>query len=93
MLLSFFCLNHLANAPPSKNTESLIRNLGKGNTADFNGCRECSICLGSVLVRFSPAPLLQTHCTNKTATLPMSVYGRLRPRMALQMCQSLDPHS
>lgn len=34
----------------SKNTESLIRNLGKGDTADYAGCRECSICLGSVLV-------------------------------------------
>lgn len=34
----------------SKNTESLIRNLGKGDTADYEGCRECSICLGSVLV-------------------------------------------
>lgn len=34
----------------SKNTESLIKNLGKGETADYSGCRECSICLGSVLV-------------------------------------------
>jgi hypothetical protein len=35
----------------SKNTESLINNLGKGKAAtDFAGCRECSICLGSVLV-------------------------------------------
>lgn len=42
-----------ANVNPSKNTESLIKNLGKGNTADYSGCRECSICLGSVLVRFS----------------------------------------
>lgn len=33
----------------NKNTESLIRNLGKGETADYSGCRECSICLGSVL--------------------------------------------
>ncbi|BCR99465.1 FHA domain protein [Aspergillus luchuensis] len=33
----------------NKNTESLIRNLGKGDTADYSGCRECSICLGSVL--------------------------------------------
>ncbi|KAL2000529.1 hypothetical protein VTN02DRAFT_2969 [Thermoascus thermophilus] len=33
----------------NKNTESLIRNLGKGNNADYAGCRECSICLGSVL--------------------------------------------
>lgn len=36
----------------SKNTESLIKNLGKGETADYSGCRECSICLGSVLVCF-----------------------------------------
>lgn len=34
----------------SKNTASLIKNLGKGETADYSGCRECSICLGSVLV-------------------------------------------
>lgn len=35
----------------SKNTETLIKNLGKGKDAeDFAGCRECSICLGSVLV-------------------------------------------
>ncbi|CAG8414138.1 unnamed protein product [Penicillium salamii] len=33
----------------NKNTESLIKNLGKGETADYSGCRECSICLGSVL--------------------------------------------
>ncbi|KAJ5946281.1 E3 ubiquitin-protein ligase DMA2 [Penicillium verhagenii] len=33
----------------NKNTESLINNLGKGETADYAGCRECSICLGSVL--------------------------------------------
>ncbi|TQB68986.1 hypothetical protein MPDQ_002449 [Monascus purpureus] len=33
----------------NKNTESLIRNLGKGGAADYAGCRECSICLGSVL--------------------------------------------
>ncbi|KAL2815155.1 hypothetical protein BJX63DRAFT_170811 [Aspergillus granulosus] len=33
----------------NKNTESLIKNLGKGEAADYNGCRECSICLGSVL--------------------------------------------
>ncbi|KAL1975997.1 hypothetical protein VTN31DRAFT_4389 [Thermomyces dupontii] len=34
----------------NKNTETLIKNLGKGKDAeDFAGCRECSICLGSVL--------------------------------------------
>ncbi|OJJ51086.1 hypothetical protein ASPZODRAFT_107322 [Penicilliopsis zonata CBS 506.65] len=33
----------------NKNTESLIQNLGKGDTSDYSGCRECSICLGSVL--------------------------------------------
>ncbi|PGH03238.1 hypothetical protein AJ79_07433 [Helicocarpus griseus UAMH5409] len=34
----------------NKNTASLINNLGKGNNAaDYAGCRECSICLGSVL--------------------------------------------
>ncbi|KAL4887291.1 hypothetical protein BJY04DRAFT_212333 [Aspergillus karnatakaensis] len=33
----------------NKNTESLIKNLGKGETGDYSGCRECSICLGSVL--------------------------------------------
>ncbi|CEJ58792.1 Putative FHA domain protein [Penicillium brasilianum] len=33
----------------NKNTESLIKNLGKGDGADYSGCRECSICLGSVL--------------------------------------------
>ncbi|KAL3455467.1 hypothetical protein BJX64DRAFT_68510 [Aspergillus heterothallicus] len=33
----------------NKNTESLIKNLGKGEAANYNGCRECSICLGSVL--------------------------------------------
>ncbi|KAL2838824.1 hypothetical protein BJY01DRAFT_219756 [Aspergillus pseudoustus] len=33
----------------NKNTESLIKNLGKGEAVDYNGCRECSICLGSVL--------------------------------------------
>ncbi|RAL14550.1 FHA domain protein [Aspergillus homomorphus CBS 101889] len=33
----------------NKNTENLIKNLGKGDTADYSGCRECSICLGSVL--------------------------------------------
>ncbi|PLB44258.1 hypothetical protein P170DRAFT_430162 [Aspergillus steynii IBT 23096] len=41
--------NDGANKTPSKNTESLIKNLGKGETADYAGCRECSICLGSVL--------------------------------------------
>ena len=50
----------------SKNTESLIRNLGKGNTTDYNGCRECSICLGSVLVRifFPPSPFRAPATTN-----------------------------
>ncbi|KKK27326.1 hypothetical protein ARAM_000438 [Aspergillus rambellii] len=33
----------------NKNTESLIKNLGKGDAVDYSGCRECSICLGSVL--------------------------------------------
>ncbi|KAJ5894247.1 Zinc finger RING-type [Penicillium taxi] len=33
----------------NKNTESLIKNLGKGEKTDYSGCRECSICLGSVL--------------------------------------------
>ncbi|KAF3483401.1 FHA domain-containing protein [Arthroderma uncinatum] len=35
----------------NKNTEALINNLGKGSTdaTDYEGCRECSICLGSVL--------------------------------------------
>ncbi|EPS32359.1 hypothetical protein PDE_07319 [Penicillium oxalicum 114-2] len=33
----------------NKNTETLIKNLGKGEGADYSGCRECSICLGSVL--------------------------------------------
>ncbi|KAJ5489125.1 E3 ubiquitin-protein ligase DMA2 [Penicillium diatomitis] len=33
----------------NKNTESLIKNLGKGDGANYSGCRECSICLGSVL--------------------------------------------
>ncbi|KAJ6144953.1 Zinc finger RING-type [Penicillium chermesinum] len=33
----------------NKNTESLIKNLGKGDNPDYSGCRECSICLGSVL--------------------------------------------
>nr|KMM71881.1 dma1 [Coccidioides posadasii RMSCC 3488] len=33
----------------NKNTESLINNLGKGADADYKGCRECSICLNSVL--------------------------------------------
>jgi len=33
----------------NKNTETLIQNLGKGDSVDFAGCRECSICLGSVL--------------------------------------------
>ncbi|KAK2871870.1 hypothetical protein FQN49_002744 [Arthroderma sp. PD_2] len=35
----------------NKNTEALISNLGKGSTDDteYEGCRECSICLGSVL--------------------------------------------
>ncbi|KAF3384659.1 E3 ubiquitin-protein ligase DMA2 [Penicillium rolfsii] len=33
----------------NKNTESLIKNLGKGDGAEYSGCRECSICLGSVL--------------------------------------------
>ncbi|KAL4868055.1 hypothetical protein BDV12DRAFT_107760 [Aspergillus spectabilis] len=33
----------------NKNTESLIKSLGKGETGDYAGCRECSICLGSVL--------------------------------------------
>lgn len=33
----------------NKNTESLIKNLGKGDAVDYEGCRECSICLGSVL--------------------------------------------
>ncbi|EEQ31165.1 hypothetical protein McanMca71_005667 [Microsporum canis] len=35
----------------NKNTEALISNLGKGTMAatDYEGCRECSICLGSVL--------------------------------------------
>jgi hypothetical protein len=41
----------MANILDSKNTESLIKNLGKGDGADYSGCRECSICLGSVLVR------------------------------------------
>ncbi|EFE42375.1 FHA domain protein [Trichophyton verrucosum HKI 0517] len=36
----------------NKNTEALITNLGKGSmdATDYEGCRECSICLGSVLV-------------------------------------------
>lgn len=38
----------------SKNTETLISNLGKGNAEGYAGCRECSICLGSVLVCFTP---------------------------------------
>jgi heterodisulfide reductase subunit C len=39
----------------SKNTESLIKSLGKGEAADDTaGCRECSICLGSVLVSYRP---------------------------------------
>ncbi|PLN76720.1 hypothetical protein BDW42DRAFT_15286 [Aspergillus taichungensis] len=33
----------------NKNTETLIQNLGKGDAANYEGCRECSICLGSVL--------------------------------------------
>ncbi|ODH46815.1 hypothetical protein GX48_07077 [Paracoccidioides brasiliensis] len=34
----------------NKTTASLINNLGKGsNAADYAGCKECSICLGSVL--------------------------------------------
>ncbi|EGD96651.1 FHA domain-containing protein [Trichophyton tonsurans CBS 112818] len=35
----------------NKNTEALITNLGKGSmdATDYEGCRECSICLGSVL--------------------------------------------
>ncbi|KAK2754485.1 hypothetical protein FQN54_006885 [Arachnomyces sp. PD_36] len=33
----------------NKNTETLISNLGKGNAEGYAGCRECSICLGSVL--------------------------------------------
>ncbi|EEH40519.2 FHA domain-containing protein [Paracoccidioides lutzii Pb01] len=34
----------------NKTTASLINNLGKGNNAaDYAGCKECSICLGSVL--------------------------------------------
>ncbi|KAK2748119.1 hypothetical protein FQN57_001243 [Myotisia sp. PD_48] len=33
----------------NKNTEALINNLGKGGNTDYAGCRECSICLGSVL--------------------------------------------
>ncbi|CAI7634486.1 hypothetical protein N7533_004715 [Penicillium manginii] len=33
----------------NKNTENLIQNLGKGDNVDYAGCRECSICLGSVL--------------------------------------------
>lgn len=46
---SFFSPLTSANLIHSKNTESLIKNLGKGETADYAGCRECSICLGSVL--------------------------------------------
>jgi pSer/pThr/pTyr-binding forkhead associated (FHA) protein len=42
--------NGLLTQSYSKNTETLIQNLGKGDSADFAGCRECSICLGSVLV-------------------------------------------
>jgi hypothetical protein len=45
-----FWLQLETNIWRSKNTESLIKNLGKGETANYNGCRECSICLGSVLV-------------------------------------------
>lgn len=52
----------------SKNTETLINNLGKGKAAaDFAGCRECSICLGSVLVsRMS----VVTYDVKKAESLP-----------------------
>ncbi|KAI1929651.1 hypothetical protein LOZ04_006885 [Ophidiomyces ophidiicola] len=33
----------------NKNTERLINSLGKGIDDDYKGCRECSICLNSVL--------------------------------------------
>lgn len=49
--LSYWWISSMANISDSKNTESLIKNLGKGDGADYSGCRECSICLGSVLVR------------------------------------------
>jgi hypothetical protein len=48
------------NRPCSKNTEALINNLGKGDAAeDFSGCRECSICLGSVLVRYFDSAMMR----------------------------------
>ena len=47
----FLEVPHTDSGWNSKNTESLIKNLGKGDTADYAGCRECSICLGSVLVK------------------------------------------
>lgn len=93
-LLSYI-LHGLLTSFSSKNTESLIRNLGKGNTADYSGCRECSICLGSVLVRFLAIPvgLNEEMLTSPKAAVPMLIYGRLRPRVALQMRQSSDPYS
>lgn len=74
----------------SKNTESLIKNLGKGDTADYSGCRECSICLGSVLVcldLFSREFVL----TLSKEAVSVSVHGSVRSCVALQMRQSLDP--
>lgn len=53
-------------------------------------------CIGTFLPCTAPLfqiPISLYHCTNNTATLPMPIYGRLRPRMALQMCQSLNSHS
>lgn len=75
----------------SKNTESLIKNLGKGDGADYSGCRECSICLGSVLVRPFVLSLLvfDANVTRDPAPIPVSFHGSLCPRLALQMHQSL----
>lgn len=49
----------------SKNTESLINNLGKGTTANYAGCRECSICLGSVLVSYGSLQTKRCHDANR----------------------------
>lgn len=97
LILFYHPLELIANRPSSKNTESLIRNLGKGDTADYAGCRECSICLGSVLVCLTHDPFeadkTKSLTANTTEALSMLVYGGLCPCLALQMHQSLDPHA
>lgn len=87
-------LDHKRLIYGSKNTESLINNLGKGKAAsNFEGCRECSICLGSVLVSdIEAAQYIASLTRLSIATLPMPIHGSLRARLALQVHPPAHTH-